>query len=41
MEKMISWVEIPAVDMERAVSFYSAVLHLDLKIADYGEEKMA
>lgn len=38
---MISWVEIPAVDMERAVSFYSAVLHLDLKIADYGEEKMA
>ena len=41
MEKIISWVEIPAVDMNRAVNFYNAVLRLDLKVSDYGEEKMA
>ncbi len=41
MEKIISWVEVPAVDMERAVNFYNAVLHLDLEVSDYGEEKMA
>lgn len=41
MKKMISWVEIPAEKMERAVIFYSAVLGLDLKILDFGEEKMA
>ena len=41
MEKFISWVEIPAVDMNRAVNFYNALLRLDLKVSDYGEEKMA
>ena len=30
MEKFISWVEIPAVDMNRAVNFYNALLRLDL-----------
>ena len=41
MKKLISWVEIPATDMERAVKFYNAILGLDLKILDFGEEKMA
>lgn len=41
MEKLISWIEIPATDMERAVAFYNEVLGLDLSIMDFGEEKMA
>jgi predicted enzyme related to lactoylglutathione lyase len=41
MKKMISWVEIPATDMKRAVKFYNALLGLDLEILDFGEEKMA
>jgi len=41
MERLISWVEIPAIDMQRAVKFYNAVFQLDLKVADFGEEKMA
>ena len=41
MKKLISWVEIPAQKMDRAVGFYSAVLGLELKILDFGEEKMA
>ncbi len=41
MKKIISWVEIPAIDMDRAVNFYNAVLRLDLEVSDYGEEKMA
>lgn len=41
MERIISWVEIPAMNLERAVSFYNAILDLDLKVSDYGEEKMA
>ncbi|MCP4313958.1 MAG: VOC family protein [Bacteroidetes bacterium] len=41
MKKMISWVEIPAVNMERAVKFYNEVLCLNLNILDCGEEKMA
>ena len=41
MERLISWVEIPAIDMERAVKFYNAAFQLDLEIADFGKEKMA
>lgn len=41
MKKMISWVEIPVRNMERAVSFYNDLLNLDLEILDFGEEKMA
>lgn len=41
MKKMISWVEIPALDIERAVTFYNGVLGLKLEILDFGEEKMA
>lgn len=41
MEKFISWVEIPAKDLKRAVKFYNSVMQVDLEIADFGEEKMA
>ena len=41
MKKLISWVEIPALDMQRAVTFYEHVLGLNLEILDFGEEKMA
>lgn len=41
MKKLVSWIEIPAEDMERAVRFYNSVLNLELKIDDYGVEKMA
>ncbi len=34
MENLISWFEIPAIDFSRAVSFYKAVLGLDVKEAE-------
>ena len=41
MTKIISWVEIPATDIYRAVKFYNALLGLKLEVLDFGEEKMA
>jgi predicted enzyme related to lactoylglutathione lyase len=41
MEKLISWVEIPAADFKRAVKFYNAVLKIELQEVDCGSEKMA
>lgn len=41
MKKLISWVEIPATNIERATGFYNRVLKLDLEIMDFGKEKMA
>jgi predicted enzyme related to lactoylglutathione lyase len=41
MKKVISWVEIPAKNIDRAITFYNALLGLDLKLLDFGEEKMA
>jgi predicted enzyme related to lactoylglutathione lyase len=41
MEKLISWVEIPTSDFERAVRFYSEVLKINLTAEDFGTEKMA
>lgn len=41
MTNLISWVEIPSENFERAVNFYKAVLKIDLKALDFGEEKMA
>jgi uncharacterized protein len=41
MSNLISWVEIPATDIERAVNFYNKVLNLRLKVMDFGTEKMA
>lgn len=41
MEKLISSVEIPTNDFERAVKFYEKVLQTELKAQDFGTEKMA
>jgi len=41
MQKLITWVEIPSVDFDRAVEFYNAVFKLNLAKQDFGQEKMA
>lgn len=41
MEKLISWVEIPTTDFDRAVDFYNSILDIDLQKIDCGQEKMA
>jgi uncharacterized protein len=41
MDRLISWVEIPAEDFDRAVNFYNAILGLKMKKEDFGHEKMA
>lgn len=41
MKKLVSWVEIPAVDFNRAVKFYNAILGIELHEIDCGTEKMA
>lgn len=41
MKKLISWVEIPTNDFERAVNFYGKVLKTELKAEYFGTEKMA
>lgn len=41
MEKLVAWVEIPALNFKRAVNFYSNVLQTEMAITDCGEEKMA
>ncbi len=41
MTKVISWVEIPAEDFERAVNFYKSILNIDFQIIECKQEKMA
>ncbi|WP_066632920.1 VOC family protein [Labilibacter marinus] len=41
MTKLISWVEIPCVNFNQAVSFYSKVLKVDLQVVECEQEKMA
>jgi uncharacterized protein len=41
MEKLVSWVEIPSLDFDRAVGFYSKVFKIELIKEDFGHEKMA
>ncbi|WP_289053814.1 VOC family protein [Carboxylicivirga marina] len=41
MSKLISWVEIPATDIERAARFYGKVLNIEFQVMDFGKEKMA
>ncbi len=41
MGKIISWVDIPSADFDRAVSFYNAVFNFQMTKNDYGNEKMA
>lgn len=40
MTKLISWVEIPSVEIERAASFYSLVLKIDLQVMDLVEVEL-
>ncbi len=41
MKKLIAWVEIPAINFERAVEFYTKALEVELNVLDFGKEKMA
>jgi predicted enzyme related to lactoylglutathione lyase len=41
MKKLVSWIDIPAADFQRAVKFYSTVLQTELHEFDCGTEKMA
>ena len=41
MKKLISWVEIPAIDIQRATGFYNKVLQIDMEVMDWGKEKMS
>lgn len=40
MENLINWIEIPATDFIRAVSFYKAILGLDIKETEMFGTKM-
>ncbi len=41
MKKLISWVEIPATDIQRAAKFYGEVFNIEIEVMDFGKEKMA
>jgi len=41
MKKMIAWVEIPATDFKRALTFYNTILNVEMQAMECGEEKMA
>ncbi len=41
MKKLISWVEIPAEDFNRAVDFYNHILNLNLKTKESGKDRKA
>lgn len=41
MKKIFYWVEIPAVDFDRAVDFYNVLLGVELEKMDWETEKMA
>nr|WP_299338842.1 VOC family protein [Allomuricauda sp.] len=35
-ENMVSWFEIPVMDMERAKTFYNTVFQIDIQVQDFG-----
>lgn len=41
MVNIKTWVEIPAINFDRAVAFYSHILNIQLEGMDFGQEKMA
>jgi predicted enzyme related to lactoylglutathione lyase len=41
MQQLISWVEIPATNFERAVDFYAKVLKTNFEVFNSDHEKMA
>lgn len=40
MENLINWIEIPTTDFSRAVTFYKAILGLEIKETEMFETKM-
>lgn len=40
-QSRVVWFEIPALDLDRAVAFYSRILNLELKVEMFGPIKMA
>lgn len=40
MKNAINWVEIPALDIERAAAFYSALFAAELAVIDQGQRKL-
>jgi predicted enzyme related to lactoylglutathione lyase len=41
MQKLISWLEIPATDFNRALGFYSKVLKINFEVVSSESEQMA
>lgn len=41
MEKLVTWVEIPAENFGRAVKFYTHILKIEFEVYEYETEKMA
>lgn len=41
MKTLVAFFEIPAVDFNRAIRFYEAILNVKLTVMDCGHEKMA
>lgn len=40
MENFISWFEIPTLDINRAITFYSEIFGIEIQTMDMGEHKM-
>lgn len=40
MKNLIAWFEIPARDIERAKTFYEAVLDIEINVVSFGDFKM-
>ena len=40
-KKLVAWVEVPALDFQRAVKFYEAILDVKMNIFEDENEKMA
>ena len=41
MRHFIHWFELPATDFDRAVRFYQTVFHVELKIEDFMDDRIA
>lgn len=40
MKNLINWIEIPAMDFNRAVAFYKAILNVDIEVSEMFGTKM-
>lgn len=40
MQNLINWIEIPATNLQRAITFYSAILNLEIQEAEFFGSKM-